>query len=66
MFAYAHLVLWALLGYRGMGPRPTRPAGDNALERSTGWLAAGLGVVMVFIAVLGPGLGPLEDDPRLH
>ncbi len=66
VFAYAHLAVWALLVYRGVGPRSTRPAGDIALDRSTGWLATGLVLVMAFIAVLGPGLGPLEDDPRLH
>lgn len=66
VFAYAHLMVWALLVNRGVGPRSTLPAGDIALNRSTGWLAAGLVIVMVFIAVLGPGVGPLEDDPRLN
>ena len=65
VFAYAHLAVWASLVNRGVGPRSTRPAGDIALNRSTGWLAGGLVIVMVFIAVLGPGIGPLEDHPLL-
>jgi hypothetical protein len=66
VFAYAHLVVWAVLVNRGVGPRSTRPVGELALNRSTRWLAAGLVIVLAFVAVLGPGLGPLEDDPRLH
>ena len=66
VFAYVHLVVWAVLVNRGVGPRSTRPAGALSLNRSTRWLATGLVIVVAFIAVLGPGLGPLEDDPRLH
>jgi hypothetical protein len=66
VFAYLHLVGWALLVNRGVGPRSTRPASELALNRSTRWMAAGLVIVVAFIAVLGPGLGPLDDDPRLH
>ncbi len=65
VFAYVHLVIWAFLANRGTGPRSTRQPGTIALERSTNWLVAGIVVVIVFIAVLGPGVGPLEDDPRL-
>lgn len=35
------------------------------LLRSRTWLAAGLIVLLAFLAVLGPGLSPLEEDPRL-
>jgi hypothetical protein len=65
MFAYAHLVVWAVLVNRGVGPRAARPIRELKLERSTRWLAAGAVAIIVFIAVLGPGLGPLENDPRL-
>ena len=65
LFAYAHLIVWAVLVNRGVGPRSPRPVDDLTLNRSTGWLAAGAAIIIVFIAVLGPGLGPLEDDPRL-
>ena len=66
MFAFAHLIVWAIPVNRGVGPRSPRPVDDLTLRRSTGWLAAGAAIIIVFIVVLGPGLGPLEDDPRLH
>jgi hypothetical protein len=65
VFAYAHLIVWAVLVNRGVGPRTPRPVDDLTLHRSPGWLATGAVAVIVFVAVLGPGLGPLEDDPRL-
>jgi hypothetical protein len=65
VFAYAHLVVWAILVNRGVGPRAPRPVDDLTLRRSPGWLGTGAVAVIVFIAVLGPGLGPLDDDPRL-
>lgn len=65
VFAFAHLVVWAVLVDRGVGPRAHRPVDDLTLRRSPGWLATGAVALIVFVAVLGPGLGPLEDDPRL-
>lgn len=65
VFAYAHLVVWAVLVNRGVGPRAPHPVSDLTLRRSPAWLATGAVAVIVFIAVLGPGLGPLENDPRL-
>lgn len=65
VFAYAHLVVWAVLVNRGVGPRSSRPVDDLVLDRSTRWLVTATLTLLVFIAVLGPGLGPLEDDPRL-
>jgi hypothetical protein len=46
-------------------PRSTAPVDSIALPRSKAWLAIGLVVAVFFIGVLGPGLGPLEADPRL-
>ena len=65
VFAYAHLIGWAVLVNRGVGPRSVRPVDDLTLHRSIGLLATGAVLVVAFVAVLGPGLGPLEDDPRL-
>jgi len=65
VFAYAHLIVWAVLVNRGVGPTSPRPVDDLTLNRSTGWLVTGAVIIIVFIAVLGPGLGPLPDDPRL-
>lgn len=65
VFAYGHLILWAILAYRGVGPRSAGPASDLSLRRSAGWLVTGLVLTLLFVAVLGPGIGPLEDDPRL-
>lgn len=46
-------------------PRSTAPVDSIRLARSKTWLAVGLVVAVFFIVVLGPGLGPLEADPRL-
>jgi hypothetical protein len=46
-------------------PRSTAPMDSIRLPRSKAWLAVGLVVAVLFIVVLGPGLGPLEADPRL-
>ena len=66
VFAYAHLMAWAVLVNRGVGPRAPRRVDDLTLDRSTGWLATGAVLIIAYVAVLGPGLGPLEDDPRLN
>ena len=65
VFAYAHLIVWAVLVNRGVGPRAPESVQDLTLRRSPSWLATGAVIIIVFIAVLGPGLGPLADDPRL-
>ena len=65
VFAYAHLMVWAVLVNRGVGPRAPGSVHELTLHRSPSWLAAGVVIIIVFIAVLGPGLGPLADDPRL-
>jgi hypothetical protein len=46
-------------------PRSTAPVDSIRLPRSKAWLAIGLVVAVFFIGVLGPGLGPLDADPRL-
>ncbi len=46
-------------------PRSTAPVDSIRLPRSKAWLVVGLVVAVLFIGVLGPGLGPLEADPRL-
>jgi hypothetical protein len=46
-------------------PRSTAPVDSIRMARSNAWLVAGLVVAVLFIGVLGPGLGPLEADPRL-
>jgi hypothetical protein len=57
--------LWLALVNLVQRPRSTAPVESVRLTRSKTWLAVGLVVLLVFVAVLGPGLGPLEDDPRL-
>jgi hypothetical protein len=65
VLAYLHFALWALLVNVILGPRGPHPVEGLHLERSQPWLAVGLAVALFFILVLGPGLGPLGDDPRL-
>ena len=65
VFAFAHFVVWAMLANRGVGPRSAEPPTSIRLQRSIAWMVAGMIVFVLFVAVLGPGLGPLENDPRL-
>ncbi len=58
--------LWLVLVNLVRRPRSTKPAEAVLLPRSNSWLAVGLIVFLIFVAVLGPGLGPLGDDPRLN
>ncbi len=65
VFAYLHFVLWAILVNILPIPRSTRPIESIRLPRSYVYLGIGFIVGIIFIGVLGPGLGPLEKDPRL-
>lgn len=58
--------VWLALVNLVQRPRSTAPVESIRMTRSTGWLAIGLIVLLIFVVVLGPGLGPLEDDPRLE
>jgi len=64
-FAYLHLILWAILVNILPVPRSTHPTESIRLPRSNVYLGIGFLVGIIFIAVLGPGLGPLDQDPRL-
>jgi hypothetical protein len=65
VFAYVHFVLWVILVNILPVPRSTRPIESIRLPRSIMYLSIGLIVGIFFIVVLGPGWGPLEQDPRL-
>ena len=58
--------LWLALVNLVQRPRSTEPVESIRLTRSKTWLAVGLLVFLIFVAVLGPGLGPLGEDPRLN
>lgn len=66
VFAYVHFGLWALLVNLVRAPRSSEPAESIRLQPSRPWLMVGLAVFLLFVLVLGPGLGPLADDPRLN
>jgi len=65
-FAYFHFILWAILVNVLPVPRSRNPLESIRLPRSNVSLVIGLVVALFFIVVLGPGLGPLEEDPRLR
>ena len=65
VFAYFHFVLWAILVNILPLPRSKNSIESIYLPRSNVYLGIGLMIGIIFIAVLGPGLGPLEEDPRL-
>ncbi len=66
LFAYLHFILWAILVNLLPSPRSKNPPESIRLQRSYGWLVLGLVVGLFYLVVLGPGLGPLEEDPRLR
>ncbi len=66
VFAYIHFVLWAILVNACSVPRASAPAKIIALPRSRLWLVLGLIALVVFVLVLGPGLGSFAGDPRLR
>ncbi len=59
------LGLWLVAVNLIQRPRSNEPVEGIQLTRSKSWLVIGLIVFLIFVAVLGPGLGPLEHDPRL-
>jgi hypothetical protein len=65
VFAYFHFFLWVILVNVLPKPRSKTLVESIHLPRSNVYLGIGLLIGIFFIAVLGPGLGPLEEDPRL-
>lgn len=66
IFIYIHFVLWAILVNVIPMPRSSEAIESIELRRSTFWLVVGIAVFLFFVLVLGPGLGPLGEDPRLR
>jgi hypothetical protein len=66
VFAYLHFILWAILVNALPVPRSKKPAESIRLPRSSVSLAFGLVIALFYFGILGPGLGPLEEDPRLR
>ena len=65
VFIYIHFVVWAVLVNVISVPRSSEAIESIELRRSSMWLVAGIIVLLIFLLVLGPGLGPLNEDPRL-
>jgi hypothetical protein len=66
VFPHIHFVLWAILVNACPVPRASAWAETIALPRSRLWLVLGLIALVVFVLVLGPGLGSFAGDPRLR
>ncbi len=66
VFAYVHFVLWAVLVNACPVPRASARVETVGLPRSWLWLVLGLTALVVFVLVLGPGLGSFAGDPRLR
>ena len=66
VFAYVHFGVWAIVVNRVRRPRSSEPVESIRLERSAAWLMGGVVVFLFFVLVLGPGIGPLGNDPRLQ
>lgn len=65
VFVYIHFVIWAILVNAIPVPRSSEEIESIGLRRSSFWLVAGIIVFLFFVLILGPGLGPLGEDPRL-
>ncbi len=65
VFAFLHFVFWAILVNAVPVPRSKDPVERISMPRSPTWLAVGLAFLVMFVIILGPGLGPLDQDPRL-
>jgi hypothetical protein len=66
VFSYLHFVLWAILVNACPVPRASAPVETITLPRARLWLLLGLVALVVFVLVLGPGLGSFAGDPRLR
>jgi hypothetical protein len=64
-FVLAHLVLWAALVNALPVPRVGDFSAPALLPRSNTWLGVGLVVLVLFVAVLGPGIGSFSGHPAL-
>ncbi|MCJ7694546.1 MAG: hypothetical protein MUO40_03890 [Anaerolineaceae bacterium] len=65
-FAYIHFILWVIVVNLIPGPRSIDNLEAIRLPPSNFWLVLGLIVFIVFILVLGPGIGSFVGDPRLR
>jgi len=65
VFAYIHLVLWAVVVNLVPEPRSSDSVDAIRLPGSNTWLALGLVVLVLYVIVLGPGIGSFAGDPRL-
>ena len=66
IFIFLHFILWAILVNLIPVPRSSDAIESISLRRSTTWLVVGFVVFLFFVFILGPGLGPLGEDPRLR
>jgi len=57
VFAYLHFILWAILVNTLPAPRSKNSPQSIRLSRLYGWLALGLVFALIYLVVLGPGIG---------
>jgi hypothetical protein len=65
VFMYLHLILWIILVNVLPWPRSSDPADRIRLRRSYVWIVVGFLVLLVYVVILGPGIGSFEGDHRL-
>lgn len=65
IFIFIHFILWLIIVNIFPVSRSSEELEALGLKRSPLWLVAGVAVLIIFVLILGPGLGPLAEDPRL-
>lgn len=63
--AYIHFILWVVVVNLIPLPRSNDSMDSIQLPRSNVWLILGFIVLILFVLVLGPGIGSFVGDPRL-
>ena len=65
VFAYFHLIIWALLVIIIPSPGKKNLLENSLPNRSVNWMVIGAIITIFYLFVLGPGIGSFEGYPLL-
>jgi len=64
LFSFIPLMIWLVIFNTTKHFQDNSSSETIRIERSYGWMAAGIIVAIIFIGVLGPGIGSFEGHPN--